>query len=166
MNESPREDVASSFVYPLTSLCGGAVLLGLLLREGFAEGGWWVALSQACIVSFSLLACFWLSSWLANEVRARYLSLDSDMPACFMLVGYSMAVSFALVLFTGLFPELVIIRYVLQFYVVYVVWLGADTVMKIEENKRMTFSLIVAGLVLFIPFLFSFIFDRLSEIVV
>lgn len=166
VNASPREDVAAAFVYPLASVCGCAVLLGNLVRSGFADNGWWVALSQGCITAFGLLACFWITAWAANEVRTRYLGMDSDMPACFTLTGYSMGVLMALVVFTGLFPELAIFRYVLQFYTVYVVWLGADAVMEVDEERRMTYSLIVTALLLFVPFLFGFIFNSLSNITV
>lgn len=166
MTESPRQDVASAFVYPLTMLCGTAVLLGRLTRDGFAEGGWWMALSQACIVSLGLMVCYWLTAMGANELRSRYLHIDSDMPACYTLTGYAMTVNFLLTLFTGLFPEMVIFRYVLQFYVVYVVWQGAEVVMKVEENRRMTYALLVSALLLLIPYIFNFIFSKLSSIAV
>lgn len=166
VNASPADDVASAFVYPLASVCGCAVLIGGLVRNGLTNGGWWISLSQACITAFGLLACFWLTAWAANGVRMRYLQLESDMPACLTLTGYSMGVYMALVMFTGLFPELAVFRYVLQFYTAYVVWQGADLVTEVDEERRMTFALIVTALLLFIPFLFGFIFNRLSAIVV
>jgi hypothetical protein len=165
MKESPRQDVAFSFVFPLTAISGTAVLIGGLLRDGVIEGGWWKSLSDACIVSIALLTTFWFTAWVANEVRIRYLKMDNDLPACFLLTGYSMAVMFILVIFTGLFVELLIFRYVLQFYVVYVVWHGVDVVMKVNENQRMNYTLIVSALLLSVPFLFRFIFDRLMTIV-
>jgi len=164
--ESPRRDVGTSFVFPFVALSGLAVLLGRLLRDGINEGAWLACFSEACVVSIALLATFWLTAWAANELRVRYLGMESDMPVCFQLTGYAMAVIFTLTIFTGLFVELALFRYVLQVYVVYVVWLGVDELMKVDEDRRMTYSIIVSAMLIFVPFLFRFIFDKLSAITV
>ena len=79
-------------------------------------------------------------------------------------MGYSFSVVFALTIVVGLFPEWVLFKWVLQFYVVYVVWVGADVLMHIDEDRRMTFSLITSAAILLIPFLIQLVFNKLSFI--
>ena len=166
MMESPRLSVERCFVFPLMGLCGTAVLIGHLLHYGFANGGWWNSMMEACVTCVALLGCFYLSAWASNGFLVRYLKSDDDVARSRILVGYSMVVTFVLVIFTGLFPSLAIFRYVLQFYVLYVVWLGVKEVYGIGEDKRMTVTLVISALILLVPFFIHLIFDKLSTTVV
>ena len=164
LEEEPRQDVAMSFVFPLTCLCGLAILLGRVARDGFADGAFMYAFTDAVIACLGLVVAFYLTSAVVDRLSVKYLQQEPDRRRSALLVGYSFAVVFALTLLVGLFPEWVLFKWVLQFYVVYVVWVGAEVVMKLDEDRRMTFSLLTSASILLIPFLIQFVFNKLSLI--
>jgi len=164
LEEKPQQDVAMTFVFPLSCCCALAILLGRVVRDGFADGAFLGAFADAVIACLGLIAAYYIAAYFADQWRTRYLHLDADSRSASLLVGYSLAVVFALTLLVGLFPEWVLFKWVLQFYIVYVVWVGADIVMHIDEEQRMTFSLLTAGVILLVPFLIQFIFNKLSFI--
>lgn len=153
-----------TFVFPLTCCCGLAILIGRLVRDGFADGAFLNAFADSVIACLGLIAAFYLASAVADWFCGRYLQLENGKRNASLLVGYSFSVVFALTIVVGLFPEWVLFKWVLQFYVVYVVWVGADVLMHIDEDRRMTFSLITSAAILLIPFLIQLVFNKLSFI--
>ena len=162
MQESPRKEVGTTFVWPLICLCGMAVLIGGVIRDGFADGAFWETMADSCIQCVVLFDSFYFVAWGLNMLRVRYQKADDDMPLCTLFAGYAMVVVFALALLTALFPSLLLFKLVLQFYVVYIVWQGADLVLGVDEERRMTFSLVASAIILLVPFILQFIFDKLS----
>ena len=63
---------------------------------------------------------------------------------------------------TGLFPSFLILQLIFQFYVVYVVWEGAGRLMKVEESKRLVYTLSVSVFIIVAPMLIRWVFMRLS----
>jgi len=159
--ESPRPDMLMTFFFPLTCCCGLAVLLGRLLREGFGSA-FMSGFAEAVVACLGLVVAFYLSMAVVGWAAPRYLHMETDRRDTTLLVGYSFAVVFALTLLVGLFPAWVMFKWVLQFYVVYVVWVGADVMLQIGEDRRMTFSLMVSAVILLVPFLIQTIFNKLS----
>ena len=92
----------------------------------------------------------------------RYLNRPSESALCQQFVGYSMVVTFVLDIVTGLFPSFLILQLIFQFYVVYVVWEGAGRLMKVEENKRLVYTLSVSVFIIVAPMLIRWVFMRLS----
>ena len=164
LEEEPRQDVAMTFVFPLTCCCGLAILIGRLIRDGFADGAFLNAFADSAIACLGLIAAFYLASAVADRLCTRYLQQENNKSLSAILVGYSFSVLFALTIVVGLFPEWVLFKWVLQFYVVYVVWAGAEVIMQIDEDRRMTFCLLTSAAILLIPFLIQFIFNKLSFI--
>ncbi len=164
LEENPRQDVAMTFVFPLTCLCGLAILLGRVVRDGFADGAFLYAFIDSVVACLGLVVGFYLSTAVVDLLSVRYLQQEPDRKRSVILVGYSFSVVFALTLLVGLFPEWVLFKWVLQFYVVYVVWAGAEVVMQLDEDRRMTFSLLTSASILLIPFLIQFVFNKLSLI--
>ncbi len=161
LEEDPRQDVAMTFVFPLTCCCGLAILIGRLIRDGFAEGGFLNAFADAAIACLGLVAAFYLATAIVDQLSIRLLKQEPDKKLSALLVGYSFAVVFALTMLVGLFPAWVLFKWVLQFYVVYVVWVGAEVLMHIDEDRRMTFSLLTSAAILLIPFLIQLIFNKM-----
>ena len=157
---SPREDVARTFVYPLTAVCGVAYLLGQVVRGEWGGGHFFSSVMSAVVHCVALLLTYFLVAWCVNQLRVRYLHQEEDMPLSFLLTGYSMALIFALTIFVGLFPEMVLFKWILQFYVVYIVWNGAHTIMEVEEDKQMTFTLVTSALLLAVPAVINLVFDK------
>ena len=157
----PHVDVAKTFVYPLTAICGVVILLGQLLRGEWGGGHFFSSLLSMLVRCLALLITYFLVSWSVNQLRVRYLHQKEDMLLSSTLTGFSMALTFALTLFVSLFPELVLFKWILQFYVAYIVWNGVRTIMDVEENSQMTFTLLVSALLLIVPFVVYFVFDKL-----
>lgn len=161
LEEKPRKDVAMTFVFPLVSCCALAILLGRVIRDGFADGAFLNAFADGVVAGLGLVVAYYLAAALADQLCTRYLQ-QPDRKLSSLLTGYSLAVTFALTIVVGLFPEWVLFKWVLQFYVVYVVWVGADTVMHIDEDRRMTFTLLVSAVILLVPFIIQLTFNKLS----
>lgn len=162
--DNERRDVAMAFVFPLICFCGLATLIGRVVREGFADGAFMDSFMDTCILCFALMGTYYLSAWAINTLRMRYLQDTDDMPLAFTFTAYAMVVGFALTMLVGLFPELQLFKLILQFYVVYVVWLGTEVLLQVDEDKQMAFSLIVSAVILLVPFLLQLVFDKLTFI--
>ena len=164
LEETPRQDVAMTFVFPLTCCCGLAILIGRLVRDGFVDGAFLNAFADSIIACLGLIVAFYLASAVADLLCNRYLHQEVDKNMSAILVGYSFSVLFALTILIGLFPEWVLFKWVLQFYVVYVVWGGAEVVLHLDEDRRMTFSLLTSAAILLIPFVIQLVFNKMSFI--
>ena len=66
--------------------------------------------------------------------------------------------------FTGLLPDFRIIAWLLQFYIVYVVWEGAPIMMKVEEKQRLKYTLLSSVLLILCPTVIQFVFNKLTAI--
>lgn len=119
------------------------------------------AFADAAIACLGLVAAFYLATAIVDQLSIRLLKQEPDKKLSALLVGYSFAVVFALTMLVGLFPAWVLFKWVLQFYVVYVVWVGAEVLMHIDEDRRMTFSLLTSAAILLIPFLIQLIFNKM-----
>ncbi|GAE16256.1 hypothetical protein JCM6292_2658 [Bacteroides pyogenes JCM 6292] len=78
--------------------------------------------------------------------------------------GYSLVVLFLLQIITGLLPSFRIIAWLLQFYIVYVVWEGAPIVMKVKENDRLKYTLLSSALLILCPAAIEFVFNKLTTL--
>lgn len=160
-SESPRRDVLRAFVLPLTLLCGLAALLGCLMQGGLAAG---VVIVEVCSVMVSLLLTFVIASSVANVLLERLLHVDGDRTSCQLLVGYSMAVCLVLMFVTELFPQLVLFRWILQFYIVYVFWEGAPAFFSLSDEDRMKFSVIASAVILLLPYLLEMLITSVARL--
>ena len=132
-SESPRRDVMGTFVYPLIALCGLAALLSNFLRDGLARDVYQPALMDMCSYCVALFGGFFFASWLFELLRQKFLEHAPDMPTSQLFVGYTMGVVFAADILAILFPQFFIFKWILQFYVLYVVWEGSDILFSITE---------------------------------
>ena len=76
------------------------------------------------------------------------------------------ALSFALarLMWVGVLPDFSIIGWLLQFYIVYVVWEGAPIVMQVEEKNRLRFTILSSLLLILCPAVIQFVFNKLTAI--
>ena len=66
-------------------------------------------------------------------------------------------------IFSGLF-SISLVRWMLQFYTVFVVYEGARTFMKVNEKDLTRYSLIASVIIILCPSLIATVFDKLSII--
>ncbi len=162
-SESPRRDVMASFVYPLIALCGLAVLLSTFIRDGLERSVYQPALMEMCSYCIALFGGFFLAAWLLDTLRQKVFGHTPDMPGSQFFVGYAMGVVFVADMLTILFPQLFIFKWILQFYVLYVVWEGSDVLFTIEEDKRLMFTALTSVAVVFSPAIIRLLFNTLSN---
>ena len=122
------------------------MFIGTLIGVGWGGSSLQLAMTNCCAVFVALFGGYFLVSYLTNQCGMRYLNRPSEPALCQQFVGYSMVVTFVLDIVTGLFPSFLILQLIFQFYVVYVVWEGAGRLMKVEENKRLVYTLSVSVL--------------------
>lgn len=161
--ESPQRDVMGSFVYPLIALCGIAVLLNTFFRDGLARDIYQPALMDMCRYCVSLFGGFFLAAWLLDIIRQKLLEHTSDLPGSQLFVGYTMGVVFLAEILTILLPQFFIFKWILQFYVLYVVWEGCEVLFSVSEDKRLTFTALTSVAVIFSPTIIRALFNMLSN---
>ena len=162
-SESPRRDVMGSFVYPLIALCGLAVLLSKLFGGGVKRMTFQIAAMDICGYCVALLGGFFLAAWLLDVVRQKLLKEAGDMPGSQLFVGYTMGLVFASEMLAILFPQLFIFKWILQFYVLYVVWEGSSIIFSVSEDKRLMFTTLTSVAVIFSPTIIHTLFNILSN---
>ncbi len=161
--ESPRRDVMGTFVYPLIALCGLAVLLSTFLRDGLARDVYQPALMDMCSYWIALFGGFFFASWLFDLLKQKFLEHAADMPTSQFFVGYTMGVVFAAEMLAIIFPQFFIFKWILQSYVLYVVWEGSEVLFNISEDKRLTFTTLASAAMIFSPAIIRALFNILSN---
>ena len=162
-SESPRRDVMGSFVYPLIALCGLAVLIGKLTDDGLKRLTFHEAAMDICSYCVALFGGFFLAAWLLDLLRKEFLKHDTDLPGSQLFVGYTMGVVFVAEVLAILFPQFFIFKWILQFYVLYIVWEGSEIIFNVTEDKRLFFTTIATAAIVFSPAIIRLLFNTLSK---
>ena len=161
--ESPRRDVMGSFVYPLIALCGLAVLLEKLFTAGAQRVTFHSATMDICGYCIALFGGFFLAAWLLDTLRQKLFEHTPDMTGSQLFVGYAMGVVFVAEVLAIVFPQLFIFKWILQFYVLYVVWEGSKVIFAIAEERRLLFTALTTAAVIFSPAIIRLLFNTLSK---
>lgn len=163
--EEDRQKVYIAFVYPMIGLCALSVFIGSLLTNGWGgPQSFQIAMTDCCAVAVALFGGYFLAAYAINEMRVKMFGLASNKALAQRFAGYALVVPFLLQIVTGLLPDFRIIAWLLQFYIVYVIWEGAPILMKTEEKIRLKFTLISSALLIFCPAIIQFIFNKLTAI--
>ena len=86
--------------------------------------------TQCCAVAVALFGGYFLAAYAINQMGIKMFGMTNDIPLAQQFAGYALVVTFLLHIVTGLLPDFSIIGWLLQFYIVYVVWEGARDVYK------------------------------------
>lgn len=157
--------VYMAFVYPMIGLCGLSVFIGTLLTNGWGgPQSFQIAMTNCCAVAVALFGGYFLAAYAINEMRVRVFGLTADIPLTQQFAGYALVVPFTLQIVTGVLPDFRIIAWLLQFYIVYIVWEGARILMNIDEKKRLKFTLLSSVLLIVCPAVIQIIFNKLIAI--
>ncbi len=163
--EEDRRKVFVAFVYPMIGLCGLAVFIGSLLANGWGgPQSFQIAMTQCCAVAVALFGGYFLAAYAINQLRVQMFGMSDDISLTQQFAGYALVVSFLLKIITGLLPDFSIIGWLLQFYIVYVVWEGAPIVMQVEEKNRLRFTILSSLLLILCPAVIQFVFNKLTAI--
>lgn len=162
--ETDRRKVLGSFVYPMIGLCGFSVFLGSLFETGWGALGWQIALTKSCSVFVALFGGYFLTAYLINKLGATLFKSKDNLPLLQQFVGYSMVVTFLLDIISGIIPGFFILRWILQFYVIFVVWEGVRILLRVEEQKQMAYTVMASFFIVLCPALLGLVFNKLSFI--
>lgn len=163
--EQDRQRVFASFVYPMIGLCAFAVFIGSLITNGWGDAlSYQLAMTDCCEVAVSLFGGCFLSAYAINELRVRMLHGPNDIVLARQFAGYAMVVTFLIHTVTGIFPDLIVIGWMIQFYVFYLVWEGVPIMFGVDENNRFRFTIFTSLLLLVCPAFIQFVFGRLTSL--
>ncbi len=149
------------FVYPLIGLCGLSVFLGSL-SFGFGMGSLQAILTKVSAKVISLFLGYFVAAYLVGSIPMSALDRDSLLLRSQLLAGYGLSVIMVLNIVLGLFPGFFIIYWLLQLYIVYIVWEGASRLMEVPEKKMMLYTFLVSLILVLVPVLIQKIFYYLS----
>ena len=145
--------------------CGLSVFIGSLLTNGWGgPQSFQIAMTNCCAVAVALFGGYFLAAYAINEMGTRMFGMHSNMPLTQQFAGYALVVSFLLQIVTGLLPDFRIIAWLLQFYIVYVVWEGVPILMGVEEKQRLKYTLLSSVLLILCPAVIQIVFNRLTAI--
>ena len=163
--EENAESVQTSYVYPMIALCGITLFIGLLFGNGVKVFDLQNAITQCCGLFISLFGGFFLSAYLIQMLGNHWLPdhPENTKENTQKLVGYSMTVIFVLDFFDALFPTFSILRWILQFYLIFIVWEGGKVMMKIPEDKLLSYTLASSVIILASPVVINYVFSWLSQ---
>lgn len=161
--DKDRQKVFVTFVYPMIGLCGLSVFVGSLLAKGWSgPESFQYAMTQCCAVAVSLFGGYFLAAYLINAMRTGMLQMSGDIALAQQFAGYSLVVPFLLHIIIGVLPDFSVIGLLLQFYIVYVVWEGTSTLMKVGEKDRLRFTILSSVLLIVCPSSIQWIFNKLT----
>ena len=160
-----RRKVYMTFVYPMIGLCGLSVFIGSLLTNGWGgPQSFQIAMKSCCAVAVALFGGYFLAAYAINEMRVRMFGMPSNIMLTQQFAGYAFVVLFLLHIVTGLLPDFKIIAWLLQFYIVYVVWEGARILMNVDEKNRLKFTLLSSILLIVCPAVILIVFNKLTAV--
>ena len=163
--EEDRRKVFTAFVYPMIGLCGLSVFIGSLLTNGWGgPQSFQIAMTNCCAVAVALFGGYFLAAYAINEMGIKMFGMHANMPLVQQFAGYALVVPFLLQIVTGLLPDFRIIAWLLQFYIVYVVWEGVPVLMGVEEKQRLKYTLLSSALLILCPTVIQIVFNRLTAI--
>ena len=90
--------------------------------------------------------------------------MDSDIPLTQQFAGYALVVLFMLKIIIGILPDFRVVSWLLQFYIVYVVWEGSAKVMQVAEKDRLRFTLLSSFLLIACPVVIEWMFNKLTVV--
>lgn len=110
-----------------------------------------------------LVRRIFLAVYAIDQLGKKLLGREDQYELNQQFVGYSMVVTFVLDIVSGLF-SISILHWILQFYTIFVVFEGARTLMKVNEEKLTRYTLIASVIIIVCPALIAAVFNELSVI--
>lgn len=145
---SPFNDMLSSFALPMIGLVTLATFISHLInQQAFIFE---LALKKALLMFMTLFAGLFIAWYLVYRLMP-YFHLVSSRELSAKLTIYSSAPLYAVSLVTALIPEFFFIQ-ILAFYSFYLTWTGIRNLPGPGQDRKFLFSIIIAFLVLVLPF--------------
>lgn len=150
------------FLYPLIMLCGTAFFVGRIFSNGIGWESIYSGIINAALRSLSLLFTYYILTYVLSFFTAKYTSNEYPRDLIDVFTGYSMVVILGLDICLGLFPEMRILAFIAQFYTLKIVWDGAAVLLKIDEERRLGYTMVVSVFIIIMPAVIGKIVGMLS----
>lgn len=157
-----RIAMLNGYLYPLIMLCCLSSFIGSIWGYGFEYENIYYILIRTGVLFATLFISYHLLAFLISRFTSFYMKADYARLTTDLLAGYSMVVVLLLEICLGLFPNFRIIGWILQFYTVKIVWDGAAVLMRVPEERRLSYSILVSLMVIFVPVAVGAIMSVLS----
>ncbi|MBE6303972.1 MAG: YIP1 family protein [Bacteroidales bacterium] len=165
LHKGTKREMLGEFLYPLAILCGTALFLGRVFNNGLGWDSFYTSTISAALCTFSLLIAYKISAYAIAFFTKKYTSKDFRRETIEVFTGYSMVVVLCLNLCLGLFPEFRILAFIAQFYTLKIVWDGAAVLIKINEERRLIYTMVVSLILIVMPFVVNKIMGALSLLI-
>lgn len=159
--EGDRRRVLEGFVYPMVGLCALSVFLGTLFVGDWGIDSLQAALRNCCVEASALFVGYLIAAFGMDFLRVKMLRTDTDMPLMKQFAGYAMVVVFIIQIIDGVLPDMTLIGWMVQFYIVYVVWEGLPVMMPVEEPLRLRLTICFSALLLVCPAVVQVLFNKI-----
>lgn len=153
----------SAFIYPLIAITASVAFVGQLI---YSDGGtaypiFQEALTTCCAITVALFGGVYLVIFSLDYIISRFFKdIQIGHEWLSKLVGYSYVVVFLYMMVSSLFPNLTMILFLLQFYVIHIVWQGLENVIPPEYPRKVRLTCIIGGTVIILPTLLEQLFIR------
>lgn len=159
--EYGSRDFLGNFVYPLIGIASLSVFMGSIFDTGWGEPkAFQIAMTNCCSVAVSLFGGFFFTAFIMNKIFEKFLAMKDNLLLLQTFTGYAMVVAFLIQIVLGLFPDFRIIGWIVQFYVLFIVWEGTP-LLGVEEKDRLRVTLVGSIILIFCPAIISLVFNKL-----
>ncbi len=157
-----RTAMLNGFLYPLIMLSCLSSFLGTLFGYGIGFENIYYVIIKTGVLFATLFLSYHLLAFIVSKFTTAYMKAEYDRLLTDHLAGYSMVVILLLEICLGLFPNFRIIGWILQFYTVKIVWDGAAVLMRVPEERRLSYVIPVSLSVIFVPVAVGSLMSMLS----
>lgn len=140
--EEDSQKTLNDFVLPMAGLCALAAFLGIIFTKVNFER----ALIEAIISLGKSFGGVYFSFFVLQETAKKF-GLERNKTHFLQLAGYSYSVIFVIDIITNLIPELFFLNF-MKIYIFYVVWEGVSFCTSIPEEKRTSYVIFAAAVLL------------------
>lgn len=161
-HKGTKNGMLGGFFYPMIILCGTASFFGRFSSNGISFDSFYAALISATVRSLALLFAYYISSYCISFFSKKYMQTKYERDFTDIFTGYSTVVVVVLGICLGFFPEFWIMAFIAQFYTLKIVWDGAAVFMKVPEERRFAYTMIVSLIIMFMPVITDRIMSFLS----
>lgn len=160
-----RQKVIEEFVYPMIGICGIVWFAASIIRLGWSTPmAFQQAMIDCCGVAVALFGGYFLSIYLLSHYVYRWFNIQVAYQNLPVFIGYAMTVTFFADIISGIYPPLQMATLIIQLYTVYIIYMGAIPMMKVEASQRMSFTISSSIVIIVCPTLIEIIYQNLITI--
>ncbi len=153
--EKGTQNMFANFVYPLMALTAFVAFVCKLIysKGGVAFPIFQSALTFSCATAVAILAGVYVAPAVLDALFKTkwFKGVSYERDELTKLVGYGFVVVFLYFMLTSLVPQLWVILYMVQFYVIYIIWHAMDVLVFPSEDNKMKSTWLIGCTILGIP---------------